>query len=292
MKDHEKDQRIAALEFELEKYKQAFQQANLDYFDINLETGQAFQSEVIVKMMGYEAEDLNTFEKRNATFHPEDLAQSLKVVDQMVNNEIDKTDLLFRLYGKDGSQYWIKHDGTMVVNPITGERHFVGMLRDITQEKGNLDSLKRLANLDSLTNTLNRRSGFAKLQADIDAGADIKVVYIDLNDFKAVNDIYGHETGDHLLQTFSDLVRGLLPKASYLIRLGGDEFLMVTIGLSLDHIQSLIEAISQHKIMYGDGKYLTYSYGLTIYDPKKHGHIETLIHDSDQAMYAYKRRMK
>jgi diguanylate cyclase (GGDEF)-like protein len=92
--------------------------------------------------------------------------------------------------------------------------------------------LEAIAYRDPLTGALNRRGLFDYLQKLIDASDNDKfsLYYIDLNKFKAINDTYGHEAGDRVLQLFTEVVRTHAPLTHVLGRIGGDEFVLLLRG--------------------------------------------------------------
>ncbi len=167
--DKEYEQKIVELTYEINKYKKAITDSGLDYYDFNLNTGEAEESFIIGKSLGLQPEEYDTIEKRRDQFHhTDDLKRNYEEIDRIVKGEIDQFDIQSRLYKKDGSLLWLQHSGTLSCHPVTNEKHLVGLLRDITQEKANIESLKYLADYDGLTSAYNRRSGLAKLESDVE----------------------------------------------------------------------------------------------------------------------------
>lgn len=283
---------VKRLQNELEKYKTAFRQADLDFFDVNLDTGEAFQSEHLALKMGYLPEEVDTFEKRNKTFHPEDLKKSLQAVGAVVSGESERTDLLFRIFGKNKEIFWIKHDGCLYVDPDTGHRHLIGMLKDVTQEKHYLETLKFMASYDSLTEAMNRHSGFSKLKDDMTQDNLLHVVYFDFDDFKAINDLHGHEMGDRVLKGFAKQINAFLNEDSYLIRVGGDEFIMVVKNYSHQELEDLMADIDGADFCFGENVCLSFSHGTIQYSRDQHDSLEKLISNADFEMYLKKRLKK
>lgn len=282
-----KDQYIKHLEFQLDKYKSALKLAGIDFFDINTKTGEAVQSEYITEKLGYTTEETNTFEKRNAIFHPGDLEVNLNEVEKLHKGQINTTDLLFRLYSKSGEIHWIKHDGLMI-NDYNQTPHFIGILRDITDEKKYLESLHHMASYDSLTGAFNRRVGLSKLNTDMQSDQNVIIVYADLDHFKQINDLYSHEHGDQILKKYADSVNTIICDQCYLIRLGGDEFLIVFVGHQQESVEKMIQQIEDTPITYGDNNLLSACYGLVEYNHKIHDSDDQLINQADKVMYDIK----
>ena len=108
------------------------------------------------------------------------------------------------------------------------------------------ESLRQTAMLDPLTGTLNRRGLFARLDPDLDKltrDSHLAVIALDLDHFKWVNDRYGHEIGDLVLQKLSDTIRAQTREHDVFARTGGEEFVIVVTGPEARHAQQLAERI-------------------------------------------------
>ncbi|HTI18909.1 MAG TPA: cyclic di-GMP phosphodiesterase [Trinickia sp.] len=167
---------------------------------------------------------------------------------------------------------------------------------DITEERKARHRLFELANTDGLTGLPNRNAINEKIEAAL-AGTGgspqsrIGILFLDLDNFKRVNDHYGHAFGDRLLKEVSDVIKGCLPNDATLARLGGDEFLVL-----LDNATNfLLEETAQRVLMrlrtpfhldlmeiYGNC-----SIGIALY-PEHGNTLERLIRSADTAMYAAK----
>jgi diguanylate cyclase (GGDEF)-like protein/PAS domain S-box-containing protein len=288
MKDYE--QQITELTYEINKYKKAITDSGLDYYDFNLDTGEAEQSFIIGKSLGLEPDEYDTIEKRKTYFHPDDLKRNYDVIDRIITGEIRCFDVQSRLYRKDGSILWIQHSGTLSRHPLTGEKHLVGLLRDITQEKANIESIKYLADYDGLTGAYNRRSGLEKLDIDVKACEAVTIIFIDIDEFKCLNDNYGHAAGDQALKMFCNKIKGLIPEGSYLIRLGGDEFLCALLNQLEVDAKEIVAAFVRNPVIYGNHPEdkLFFSYGIATFDQSRHENVDELIHDADKQMYTFK----
>ncbi len=176
--------------------------------------------------------------------------------------------------------------------------------RDLKRDKRALEKASReishLANHDTLTGLPNRRLLFelledARRQADRQHGL-IGVMYIDLDDFKPINDRYGHFTGDHALVAIAERLRVLLRSSDMVARVGGDEFVAV-----LRNVKSKadIELVAE-KILAECPQPLDFidpdcrvrlSMGIAVY-PDDALTIEELVNRADAAMYAVKHGLK
>ena len=110
------------------------------------------------------------------------------------------------------------------------------------------ESLRQTAMLDPLTGTLNRRGLFARLDPELEQltrEAHLAVIALDLDHFKRVNDRYGHEIGDLVLQKLSDTICGQTREHDVFARTGGEEFVIVVTGPDAPNAQHLAERICQ-----------------------------------------------
>ncbi|WP_300678378.1 bifunctional diguanylate cyclase/phosphodiesterase [Nocardioides sp.] len=112
-----------------------------------------------------------------------------------------------------------------------GQRLFLGICHDITERREFTDRISAMARIDALTGCANRSEGIRFLDdliAAPDAAAEgIALLFVDLDDFKQVNDNHGHSVGDIVLREAASRIASLVPEGGMLARMGGDEFLVV-----------------------------------------------------------------
>jgi diguanylate cyclase (GGDEF)-like protein/PAS domain S-box-containing protein len=179
-------------------------------------------------------------------------------------------------------QNWLR----IFAEPV-GEDFSVTLI-DITQRKHNEDKMLADALRDPLTNVLNRR-GFEKEGAEsVKAHKNGAVLYLDLNQFKSINDRFGHQAGDALLKAFGHRLEYCLRPEDVLGRLGGDEFAIVLPGVSVaeaKHIAArLIQTASEAYIIQGQEIKCAASVGIALM-PKHGDELWHLVSVADQAMY-------
>ena len=162
-------------------------------------------------------------------------------------------------------------------------------------EKANT-RLEALATTDPLTALPNHRALQATLTQELDRaqryGHDCTLLFFDLDHFKALNDGYGHATGDEALSAFSRLLREQIRSIDTVGRWGGEEFLAIfpetTMQEARVFAERLRELVSQQTFAVAGGLHLTCSIGMASY-PTHATKLNDLIHAADQAMYAAKR---
>jgi len=159
--------------------------------------------------------------------------------------------------------------------------------------------LETLAITDTLTNLYNRRhllEVFPKLQAQAQRdGTSLAAIIIDIDHFKDINDEHGHLAGDQCLMEFSALLRSHSRTNDYLFRLGGEEFLIVTLGENVEGVYAAAEKIrkatEQTPVQYGKTDItMTISCGICVEHPTgtKEESLNRLLHHSDNALYLAK----
>lgn len=170
------------------------------------------------------------------------------------------------------------------------------MIRDISEAKEYEQKLIYKANYDDLTKLPNRAFGLKHLQATLDIadkkGFQVTVLFLDLDNFKQVNDSLGHFSGDQLLLRVSKRLKNLIRENDFVARLSGDEFMIVMPEIEKeDMINSMIErlqlAFSQPFHIGGDIIHVSASIGVSRY-PYDGVKSETLLRHADIAMYQSK----
>ena len=170
--------------------------------------------------------------------------------------------------------------------------YLIATLRDISERKKNEQRLRVLANHDDLTGLKNRlglRSALEKLVAEEQR---FELSFIDLDGFKQINDIAGHELGDECLQVVAGLLKKTFPASAVITRWGGDEFIIACPGLDKQTFHQFNnKAIALlEKQMFRSGKTeltLSASIGLASY-PEDADSIDSIIQNADVAMYRAK----
>ena len=159
------------------------------------------------------------------------------------------------------------------------------------------DQLQRLAALDALTKVFNRRYGLARLHEEFEravrTSAPLGVLMFDIDHFKSVNDTYGHQVGDRVLEAISGMARTVLREGDILVRYGGEEFLAVLPGASGDDVQLVGERL-RRTVEEGSISHDTQSIHVTISlgaasFPSQHVERESqLVQLADDALYVAK----
>ncbi|GGM09211.1 sensor domain-containing protein [Nakamurella endophytica] len=181
------------------------------------------------RLTGYSEDELLGMTLRDLV-HPE----HRKLYDQRIANVLRHRDVEMsperRWVAKDGHDIWILLHLNETTDPVVG-RSMVAQVEDITVRKDFEARLTHLALHDNLTQLPNRALLMDRIDHALSASgrtrSRVAVMYIDLDDFKAVNDTAGHAAGDHTLVEVADRLRGATRPGDTVSRLGGDEFVVV-----------------------------------------------------------------
>ncbi len=272
------------------------------------------------EMFGFNDDDIDTYrEKWNNLVHPEDLSSMRQAVNDYLSGKTDKYVHEHRVICKDKSVKWVLSRGMIVKRDKHGKAlRMVGTHADITDRKLLESRLENLAHFDSLCNLPNRTLfndrfklalAYAKRKKNM-----LAVMFIDLDQFKEVNDLYGHAVGDDVLKHTAKRLVACVRESDTVARMGGDEFviLLPIIDDEKDAVlvaNKILEAIGKPiKVnksnllvnIAGDNKFNTSnqidlqvstSIGIAIYP--QHGKDEKLLLiNADMAMYLAKRSGK
>lgn len=201
-------------------------------------------------------------------------------------------------YTKGGEPFWVDLDVSPVWDRERKLTHWVAVARDITERKIAEEKIQYLAFYDPLTQLPNRQLLMERLQDAAGEGLrDGVLMFIDLDNFKVLNDTLGHQKGDLLLQQAARRLRSCVAKADVVARLGGDEFVILLENRPEKPLQSVTaaRAVSQRVLATLGEPYVladsvhhgTCSIGVTLFGGAP-ASVNELLKQADLAMYEAK----
>jgi len=197
----------------------------------------------------------------------------------------------------DGHSFWVRMIGEIESGDLASTR-VAGTLQDITERKQTEETLRIQARTDPLTGIMNRDAVLGDLGARLanPTHARVAVLYIDLDRFKTINDVLGHNAGDELLIEAAQRIARAVGTEGLIARFGGDEFLVVCDTRDLpDQPERLAQAITREFVppfRFGKDEFsVTASIGIAR-APEDGTRPQQLIQNADVAMYDCKRRTR
>lgn len=167
-------------------------------------------------------------------------------------------------------------------NAVLTYKLIVFMFKSLREVK----SLQDIVYIDSLTGTLNRNKLFLDAEELIKKRREFRLVFMDLNNFKSINDKFGHQTGDKYLRDFADTTQGFLGRKDNLYRISGDEFIIISREKDKERLSK--ELLTYPSIC-GDAPFLGVSVGWADY-PSERQVLDQLIALADERMYDNKQK--
>jgi diguanylate cyclase (GGDEF)-like protein len=167
--------------------------------------------------------------------------------------------------------------------------------KELAEQQIQAEVFRRLALFDPLTGLYNRRFAEQRLRAEIARaerrGLSMIVVLLDLNDFKKINDGYGHRAGDKVLKEFAKCLSSSTRGSDLAVRWGGDEFMLLLLDCEVDQLSLVLGRLVSFAVEL-DGKSLTVSFavGWKAYEPGDG--LESLIEAADRKLYIHKATVK
>ncbi len=194
---------------------------------------------------------------------------------------------------KDGTKYWLHFSVSPVRNVDNQITHFLGIGEEITEKKEQEKQILQQAHYDDLTGIANRFLGIDRLKQAIQlcsrSDSMVVLIFIDLDNFKKVNDTLGHDYGDIVLIEMTKRLKLVIRESDTIARLGGDEFLIILSQvkdkLYIKKIADKIIEQFQHPICTQDSEcMITASLGISI-APEDGLDAQKLMRSADLAMY-------
>jgi diguanylate cyclase (GGDEF)-like protein/PAS domain S-box-containing protein len=259
-----------------------------------------YVSPQVENLLGYKPDQLNESPPfRQVSIHSGDRERVL-ALGERVNRTGEPFDVKYRMIRKGGDVIWVKDEAVLVSRDEDGTQHWQGVIHDITERKALEERLSRQALRDPLTQLANRVLFVDRVEHALARterlGGKVAVLFLDLDDFKYVNDSLGHEAGDKLLVGVADRLRGCLRPEDTLARLGGDEFVALLEDIEgepevLRFAGRTEERLREPLVIDGREVFITVSIGLA-FGSGTENRPEDLLRNSDLAMYRAKRSGK
>lgn len=251
-------------------------------------------NDTMLDYLGYTYEELveETDEKMQKVIAPEDWER----VEKTIYESLAKTgeyNVQYRVIRKDGTRLWVDDKGHEITTE-DGRRAMISIMLDINESIQLQERLKREAMEDSLTGIFNRKGAISRIEECLSCRQPGAILLMDIDNFKQLNDTYGHQTGDQVLILLADLLRSHSRKGDVVSRIGGDEFLLFLPGFTRqDLLEKRAEEICSSFREAGaryDKVALSISIGIAVSDGNSD--FDHLFKEADDRLYAVKKSGK
>ncbi|UIB00470.1 diguanylate cyclase [Desulfovibrio desulfuricans] len=288
------------LEQEKERYRILLEQSQDIFFDVDTEKRQFRCSPNFLLKFGREASPLFNETGRPTNrhiIHPEDLP-ALNELRRRIRSGNPTAFAVMRIPTAEGRYIWCRVQATRISKQDAPLR-LVGKIVDIDEEVRRRAELERRTQRDSLTDLLNKTAFRDKICAAMPAKPQQDktdaLLFLDLDNFKLINDTFGHVRGDAALLEASDALKRIFRNADAVGRFGGDEFCVFVRGITRAALKERAEALLSelHTFIEHDGQRveITTSIGIYLFDGTEASY-DVALHRADNAQYLAKQAGK
>ena len=280
-----------------ERYRLAMEGVNDVIYDWDLRSNKIALSERWNEILGLSAaEGIDIRLGWETRIHPEDKVIREQAMTEHFTGKTPFYAAEYRVMNQQGEYFWVLSRGKALLDGNGRVIRLAGSFTDINENKRREAEIWRLAYRDPLTGLANRRLLTERLRSELllaqsgqESGA---MLYLDLDNFKLVNDSCGHMQGDQLLIEVAGTLIKLVEEEHLVARLGGDEFVVLLTNLSettvvAQYAATLIKALSKEVNMCAHPFFLSVSIGIACY-PRHGTEVDEILKNADTALYAAK----
>ncbi len=275
------------------RFESAFANAPVGMALVDMEGRWLQVNDALCRITGHTRAELKATTLRAMT-HPEDVDLDADFLRELLDGRIPSYQVEKRYRHAWGHYLWELLTVSLVRDHQGKALYFVSQVQDISERKALAQRLEYLLDHDFLTGLVNRRRFEQELSREAERvaryGASAAVLVIDLDNFKDVNDAFGHKAGDDLLKGVAGAVKHRIRQTDLLARVGGDEFAVLLPQTDADQAQvaadGIVKAMAQHVAVLGDKSIrVTASVGLAMFDGLSAAEV---LACADLAMYEAK----
>ncbi|MCA2216014.1 EAL domain-containing protein [Jidongwangia harbinensis] len=285
-----------------ERYAIAAEAANDGLWDWNLDAGTIYYSPRWKVLLGHTDETIGDSPSEwFGRIHPDDRAEVDRLIAAHLASRSSTMDFEYRIQAADGTYRWMVSQGRSVLDENGRVARLVGSMTDITERQRLEEQLRHDAHFDALTGLPNRSLYLERLtravtRAQRSAEASFAVVFLDLNDFKTINDSLGHQIGDDVLVQVAERLTRHIRAEDTVARFGGDEFVLLIEDFGevrdlLGVVHRILAEVAEPLVLGDQTRSVSVAAGIAASDPAGETGIRSAddyLRDADTAMYQAK----
>ncbi|ATB69935.1 diguanylate cyclase [Sulfurospirillum diekertiae] len=274
-----------------QRLEHVIQGANLGYWDWDYVHHTHIVNDIWLSFLGLKREDIDDIDTDwSNRIHPDDQMIANNAIENTIRNNKPYV-IEFRMRHQNGHWVWIEGSGAVVERDKMGAAlRLAGTHRDISDRKNAQQEVLFLALNDPLTKLPNRVFLKQELEKRLVNEPALSFIFLDLDRFKTINDMYGHTLGDKVIQLVAERFLSCLSETDFMSRVGGDEFVILTNGHL--HVEALCEKLANSLTVPLDVAIehfkVTTSMGVACC-PQDGKSFESLLKNADTAMYEAKK---
>jgi len=196
---------------------------------------------------------------------------------------------------ENSSIAFLKHGANDFINKPFIKEEFICRLNNTAEALENVEKLEEIAYKDFLTKIANRKYFFEKAQIYFENAKENNnpsaIAMIDIDNFKSINDTYGHSVGDEVIKSLAKLLSDNIKGQDIVARFGGEEFVLylqdISPGNASSFMNSICRKISKHKVLLSDSQYINYTVSIGL-DTQKQDTLIQKINNADKLLYEAK----
>jgi diguanylate cyclase (GGDEF)-like protein/PAS domain S-box-containing protein len=293
---YELTQKQQALWISEERYRVVAESTMDIIWEADLINKKRIFSEKLYEILGYKGWEMEEFDAWFNIVHPEDIEWVKEGIKQQTAEKVEVKAFEYRVKSKAGIYKWVLSNTKCEFNENGRPMKIFGAFTDITKLKEQQQKIHYMAYYDAITDLPNRARFREVVSEEIKSCSEYSgkfaLISIDLDNFKVVNDSYGHMVGDKLLNEIGKRLTEFLNDNMTAFRLGGDEFIILVKDIESTkeiaiHSENLLESLANPISIGGNMFHITHSSGIAIY-PENGTDFNELLKNADTAMYKSK----
>lgn len=296
----ERKQAEEAMRNSEERFRNILDNAPIGMAVVSIEGRFILVNNSLCELVGYKKEELETLTFQEIT-HSDDLEANLAKVRQLLEGSFTSYHMEKRYVRKDEQIVWTQLTSSVVRNAAGAPLYIIAQIEDITDRKRSREQIYQLAFYDALTALPNRRLLLDRFNLALIQAKRFKrslaIMYLDIDNFKLVNDNQGHDIGDELLKVVAGRLQECVRSMDTVCRQGGDEFIILLPEIAQPQdaaavANKIIKAVNEPVCVQEYDLHITTSIGIAIYPVNGTDDARELMKKADTAMYEVKSKGK